>query len=97
MYICSDTNVWIDFAEIGKVGLPFQLPYKYYMSELTIEEEVLRPATLKRTLIALGLKATASTIEELIQAVERFMSRFKNYLRMMLWHYRSLRHAAGFS
>lgn len=76
MYICSDTNVWLDFAEIERVGLPFQLPYKYYISEFTLEEEVLSPAKLKKTLLALGLKVTTLTIEEFIQA-EQFMVRFK--------------------
>ena len=76
MYICSDTNVWIDFSEIKRVDLPFQLPYKYFISEFTLEEEVLRPATLKKTLLALGLKVTTLTIEEFI-GVEQFMLRFK--------------------
>lgn len=76
MYICSDTNVWIDFAEIGKVDLPFRLSYKYYISKFALAEEVLRPATLKKTLLTLGLKATTLTIEEFTQA-KHFMLRFK--------------------
>ena len=35
-YISSDTNVWFDFVIIGKIELPFMLPYKYIMNEGTI-------------------------------------------------------------
>ena len=32
-YISSDTNVWLDFVEIEKLNLPFQLPYVYLMND----------------------------------------------------------------
>ena len=40
-YISSDTNVWLDFVEIEKLNLPFQLPYIYIMNNETIEDELL--------------------------------------------------------
>ena len=33
-YISSDTNVWLDFVEIEKLNLPFQLPYIYIMNDV---------------------------------------------------------------
>ncbi len=32
VYISSDTNVWIDFSVIGRIELPFRLPYTYMMN-----------------------------------------------------------------
>ena len=39
-YISSDTNVWIDFHEIGMVGLPFRLPCTYLMWAEAVDDEV---------------------------------------------------------
>lgn len=40
-YISSDTNIWIDFAIIEKLELPFKLPYIYLMDNDAIEDELL--------------------------------------------------------
>lgn len=45
-YISSDTNVWLDFVEIEKLNLPFQLPYVYLMNDETVEDELLSPSGL---------------------------------------------------
>lgn len=63
-YISSDTNVWIDFATIQKMELPFKLPYTYIMSEDAIADELLSPPDLGQELISYGLKPVGITIEE---------------------------------
>lgn len=56
-FISSDTNVWVDFAIIGRLALPFKLPYVYLMDEEAINNELLQPEGLGKTLIELGLQA----------------------------------------
>lgn len=63
-YISSDTNVWIDFMEIEKLSLPFQLPYVYLMNDETVEDELLNPPGLGKELLQLGLQKTELTEEE---------------------------------
>ena len=41
IFISSDTNVWIDFMTIGKLELPFRLPYTYLMYYEAVENELL--------------------------------------------------------
>lgn len=55
-YISSDTNVWLDFVEIEKLNLPFQLPYIYIMNDETIEDELLNPPGISDKLLQLGLQ-----------------------------------------
>lgn len=69
-YISSDTNVWIDFATIGKLTLPFRLPYTYLMDDEAISNELLEPAGLGNRLIELGLQPTELTEEEYFLADE---------------------------
>ena len=57
-YISSDTNVWLDFVEIEKLNLPFQLPYIYIMNDETIEDELLNPPGISDKLLQLGLQKT---------------------------------------
>jgi len=63
-YISSDTNVWVDFAVIGQLALPFKLPYIYIMDENAIEDELLSPEGLSSNLLQLGLQATELSEEE---------------------------------
>lgn len=63
-YISSDTNVWLDFLEIEKLNLPFQLPYIYLMNDETVEDELLSPPGLSDTLLQMGLQKTELTEEE---------------------------------
>ena len=63
-YISSDTNVWIDFATIQKVELPFKLPYTYIMNEDAIADELLSPPDLGQKLVSFGLKPVEITMEE---------------------------------
>lgn len=63
-YISSDTNVWLDFVEIKKLNLPFQLPYIYLMNDETVEDELLSPAGLSDKLLQMGLQKTELTEEE---------------------------------
>ena len=69
-YISSDTNVWVDFATIQKLELPFKLPYTYIMNEDAIEDELLSPKGLKQSLVQLGLRAVELSEEEFYQAEE---------------------------
>lgn len=63
-YISSDTSVWIDFVTIGRIELPFRLPYTYIMNIDAIEDELLSPPGLGQQLIENGLKAVEMTEEE---------------------------------
>ena len=69
-YISSDTNVWLDFALIDRLELPFRLRFIYLMHEDVIEDELLSPPGLGARLIALGLVKTELTIEEFFLAEE---------------------------
>lgn len=33
-YVSSDTNVWLDFAVINRLEIPFRLPYTYILVEM---------------------------------------------------------------
>ena len=63
-YISSDTNVWLDFMTIGRLELPFRLPYIYLMNEDAVHDELLSPPELSKNLLALGLVAAELTEEE---------------------------------
>lgn len=76
-YISSDTNVWIDFYSIGKLHLPFMLPYTYIMYEETVKNELIRPAQLSGELIDNGLVSVDITTEEFMLA-DRFSSKYKH-------------------
>lgn len=69
-YISSDTNVWLDFAAINKLEIPFRLPYTYIMHEDAITNELLYPVELKDTLLELGLQAVELSEEEFYLAEE---------------------------
>ena len=64
MYISSDTNIWIDFYEIGHINHPFKLNYKYFISEETYNDEFCKTNTLYDELRELGLQTTELTEEE---------------------------------
>lgn len=63
-YISSDTNVWIDFFVIGRIELPFRLPYTYVMNSEALENELLSPVGLSDELLRCGLVSVELTIEE---------------------------------
>ncbi len=67
-FISSDTNVWIDFAAIKKVEVPFRLPYTFIMSHDAVDEELLSPPGLGQELISYGLVPVEISIEEFFLA-----------------------------
>lgn len=69
-FISSDTNVWVDFATIGQLELPFKLPYVYLMDEEAISDELLQPKGLCESLKKLGLQAVELTEDEFFLAEE---------------------------
>ncbi len=69
-YISSDTNVWIDYMVIGKLELPFKLPYTYLMNQDAIEDELLSPKGMREKLLKLGLQPTELTEEEFYFGLE---------------------------
>lgn len=69
-YICSDTNVWLDFVTINKLEIPFKLPYTYIMNEDAIENELLSPKELRENLMKLGLQAVELSETEFYLAEE---------------------------
>lgn len=74
-YISSDTNVWLDFMTIGRLELPFRLPYIYLMNEDAVHDELLSPPELSENLLALGLVETELTEEEFFLA-EKYVECF---------------------
>ena len=69
-FISSDTNVWLDFATINRLEIPFKLPYTYIMNEDAIEDELLSPKEMKENLVGLGLQAVELSEEEFYLAEE---------------------------
>ena len=69
-YISSDTNVWIDFARIKALEIPFRLPYTYIMNTDAVKDELLSPPGLGRLLVSYGLVPVEITIEEFFLAEE---------------------------
>ncbi|HPT87345.1 MAG TPA: hypothetical protein PL004_05780 [Bacillota bacterium] len=74
-YISSDTNVWIDFFIIGRIELPFRLPYTYIMNSDAINDELLSPGGLRDELLRCGLVSVDLTIEE-FNLAEKFGLRY---------------------
>lgn len=68
MFISSDTNVWIDFYEIGHLELPFRLDYQFYISHDTFREEFLKSEEMKDDLLKYGLLLADVTDEEFAEA-----------------------------
>lgn len=62
--ISSDTNVWVDFAVINRLNLPFLLPYTYIMYEESMDNELLYPPGIREDLKSKGLQPVQITIEE---------------------------------
>ena len=69
-FISSDTNVWVDFASIDRLALPFKLPYVYLMYEEAISNELLHPEGIDENLTRFGLQAVELTEEEFYLAEE---------------------------
>lgn len=69
-YISSDTNIWLDFAIIGHLELPFRLPYTYLMNVDAVHDELLAPPELGKRLLLLGLVEIELTEEEFFLAEE---------------------------
>jgi len=62
--ISSDTNVWVDFAVINRLNLPFLLPYTYIMYEESMDHELIYPPGIGEDLKRLGLQSVQISIEE---------------------------------
>ena len=69
-YISSDTNIWLDYNTIGRIDLPFRMPYTYIMFEEALRKEILSPPGLLKKLEALGLKGVEIKTEEFYYALE---------------------------
>lgn len=69
-YISSDTNIWLDFAVIDRLDLPFRLPYIYLMDKDAIEDELLNPPDIGKRLVEMGLRKTELTEDEFMLAEE---------------------------
>ena len=76
VFISSDTNVWIDFAIIDRLSLPFKLPYIYLMNEDAVSNELLQPEGLGEKLTGLGLQAV-SMIEEEFYLAEKLIEKYR--------------------
>lgn len=63
-YLCCDTNIWIDLANVGALVLPFKLDCKFLMYELTFCEELLRPTWICEKLEELGIELVSIEISE---------------------------------
>ncbi len=56
-YISSDTNIWIDFAQINRLEMPFGLENTYCMSRDAIDDELISPPGVGERLLRLGLRS----------------------------------------
>ena len=74
-YISSDTNVWINFSIIGRIELPFRLPYTYVMNSDAIDDELLKPIGIRDELLRCGLVRVELTIQE-FELAEEFGPRY---------------------
>lgn len=66
--ISSDTNIWLDFDCIGRLGYPFKLPFMYVM-EHSAFLELKSPEGIKNSLLELGLVITELNKEEIYSAL----------------------------
>ncbi len=94
MEIITDTNIWVDFDQIGKVEWPFLIPDVLYIAADALEDEVTRPKHLAMQLQQLGLIAIDATIQEyeesaLIQQSEPRLS-YYDALALAIAKYRTL-------
>ena len=69
-YISSDTNVWLDFAIIERLELPFRLPCIYLMHGDAVHDELLSPPGLGEHLMKLGLEETELSEEEFLRRAD---------------------------
>ena len=69
MFISSDTNVWIDFYEIGHIDHPFRLDFMYYISRDTFQAEFIKSESMRTNLLRLGLQLADVMNEEFTQAI----------------------------
>lgn len=67
-YICSDTNVWIDFNIINKLSVPFSKSVNYLIAEDSLIYELLTPKDLAKQLTSLGLIQTRLSQEEFVMS-----------------------------
>ena len=68
--------MWIDFAIIDRLSLPFKLPYIYLMNEDAVSNELLQPEGLGEKLTGLGLQAV-SMIEEEFYLAEKLIEKYR--------------------
>ena len=68
MYISSDTNIWLDFEEIGHLDHPFLLEHQYYISANALADEI-HSSSLRDRLIANGLQTTEISRREWMLAI----------------------------
>lgn len=83
-FISSDTNVWSDFSVIDKLAWPFLLPYQYIMNNDAIENELLSPVGLKKSLLDLGLQPV-ELMEEEFYLTESFVEKIRDFRCMIVW------------
>ena len=69
MYISSDSNVWIDFMVIGRLGDPFRLDYTYSISRWSFDDELLEPNAMRTELLNHGLNLVDIEPDEMKTAV----------------------------
>lgn len=70
-YISSDTNIWIDFATVNALSLPFRLDHIYYMSRDALEDEWTTPKGRGNDLQLLGVQAVDITTDEFFYAISQ--------------------------
>lgn len=85
-FISSDTSVWVDFSIIGRIDLPFCLPYTYIMNTDAIEDEILSPTGLRDKLLHCGLVGVELTAREFFLAENfgHYYPRLSKYDRIAL-------------
>jgi predicted nucleic acid-binding protein len=64
LFISSDTNIWIDFQEIGHLDHPFLLGHSYFISQDAFRDELLNPKSMRNDLLHWGIQIANITDQE---------------------------------
>ncbi|MBP7403223.1 MAG: hypothetical protein KBA30_11455 [Clostridia bacterium] len=53
--ISSDTNIWNDFREVGRLDLPFRLDHRFHIAKMVFQNEMVVPGYFDERILEYGL------------------------------------------
>lgn len=64
LYISSDTNIWNDFREVGRLDLPFGLDHQFHIAKIVFDKEMAKSGYFDEQILLYGLHLiSASSLE----------------------------------